>query len=573
MKKDRTDRSSVGWLLRVLKGQLGYAALLTALDVYLALVSVVLAWLLRNLVNAAAAGASGEFKKYALFLIILITSQIIANTLLRHFLEYCRSTAENALKRRLFQTILYKEYEWVSNIHSGEWMNRLTNDTQVIAEGISSVIPSIAGMLVRMIGAMILMIYLCPPISWVMLPCGFGLILFSYLFRRTLKKLHCMIQEKDGKLRIFLTESIGSLLVVKSFMKEEGIAAEADTRMDAHREARMRRVRFSNLCNIGFSIVMRGMYLVGVLSCGYGILTNTLSYGNFVAVLQLVGQVQGPLANITACIPKFFAMIASAERLMEAEKLPEDRGNPRSKDFNSDAVQHLYDKKMKGISFDDVSFSYLSRENSCERDSSGDDPVISHLSFQIQKGDYVAITGPSGSGKSTALKLLMGIYMPQSGSVSMLMEDGGMLPPDSGYRALFAYVPQGNQLMSGSIRQVVSFGTAGDRQTEKDIYHALDIACADFVRALPDGLDTVLGERGSGLSEGQMQRIAIARAIYSGRPVLLLDEATSALDEENERRLLMNLRNMTDKTVLIVTHRPAAREICNKSIAFSRLKC
>ena len=196
--------------------------------------------------------------------------------------------------------------------------------------------------------------------------------------------------------------------------------------------------------------------------------------------------------------------------------------------------------------------------------------MLENISLEIQKGEYVAFTGHSGCGKSTALKLLMSIYRLDSGKRLLVGKDGSSQPLDSRWHRLFAYVPQGNQLMSGTIRDIVSFADKSQSGDEEKIARALKIACADeFVGELESGIDTLLGERGKGLSEGQMQRIAIARAIFSESPVLLLDEATSALDSQTEKRLLENLRSMTDKTVVIVTHRPAALEICDRVLKFS----
>lgn len=196
--------------------------------------------------------------------------------------------------------------------------------------------------------------------------------------------------------------------------------------------------------------------------------------------------------------------------------------------------------------------------------------MLENISLEIQKGEYVAFTGHSGCGKSTALKLLMSIYRLDSGKRLLVEKDGSSQPLDSRWHRLFAYVPQGNQLMSGTIRDIVSFADKSQSGDEEKIAQALKIACADeFVGELESGIDTLLGERGTGLSEGQMQRIAIARAIFSESPVLLLDEATSALDSQTEKQLLENLRSMTDKTVVIVTHRPAALEICDRVLNFS----
>ena len=215
----------------------------------------------------------------------------------------------------------------------------------------------------------------------------------------------------------------------------------------------------------------------------------------------------------------------------------------------------------------DASFSYRTT------DEQGRLTVLENMNVEIQKGEYVAFTGHSGCGKSTLLKLLMSLYPLDSGERYICAVKGGQkvkYPLTASWRGLFAYVPQGNQLMSGTIREIVAFGDLDAMQQKERLMQALRIACADeFVMALEHGVDTRLGERGAGLSEGQMQRIAIARAIFSDRPILILDEATSSLDEATEQQLLTNLQQMTDKTVLIITHRPAALKICDRSIAMT----
>ena len=258
-------------------------------------------------------------------------------------------------------------------------------------------------------------------------------------------------------------------------------------------------------------------------------------------------------------------MLASAERLMEIEAYKE---NNAEQVLNTEEAKELYDKAMKEIVFDKVSFDYDKE--------TGASPVLQGINLSVQKGDYVAITGTSGCGKSTLLKLLMGVYEPQSGKIDVVMHNHDRQPVGR-MRRLFAYVPQGNYLMGGTIREVVSFGrelkeeaVSGTRtRARMSVEKALELAGGTFVSELPEGLDTVLGEKGAGLSEGQMQRIAIARALYTDAPVLILDEATSALDSDTESKLLNNLKQLTDKTVLIVTHRPEALKICNRRIVLT----
>lgn len=332
-------------------------------------------------------------------------------------------------------------------------------------------------------------------------------------------------------------------MIIKVFTTEKHTYNESLKTMEEHKKARMEKTRFSNVCNVGFSFMMNGAYVLGAIYSVIGIYRGTVSYGTLMALLQLISQIQAPFANITSYIPKYHAMIASSERLLEIEKSCMDiEENNGIKDFESISLEH-------------IDFSY---EKSRE-------VILKDFNLHLEKGECIGFTGPSGCGKSTVLKLLLSLYPITSGTKTITC-DGKSELLTSGYRHLFSYVPQGNQLMSGTIRDVVTFSNANN---EEKIWEALEIACAsDFVRKLPNGLDTKLKEQGSGISEGQMQRLAIARAIYSNRPILLLDEATSALDVKTEKQVLSNLKAMKDMTVIIVTHRLEALSICSREVQF-----
>lgn len=539
---------------------------LTLVEAIAGMSGVLEALLLRNIVDCAVDGNGGRFWHFLVLLVLLLAGMIALRGVIRWLVELSKATFENIFKGRLTRQILQKDYATVSAIHSGEWMNRLTSDTVVVSEGYVDILPGLAGMLVKLVSALVMIIALDARFAAVLIPGGIAVTGMTYFFRRALKRLHKRIQERDGRLRVFLQERISNMMIIRSYAAEERTQRETGERMEAHKAARMRRIRFSNICNIGFGTAMDGMYLFGVGYCGYGILTGAISYGTLTAVIQLISQIQAPFANLTGYLPKYYAMLASAERLMEIEAYP---SNGSARTLKLDEVRDYYDRNLAAFGLRDVTFTYypaterldaLTRENM--------PPALEKLSLEVRKGDYIAFTGRSGCGKSTALKLLMGVYSPDAGERYIEDSHGKRQPLDGKWRRLFAYVPQGNQLMSGTIREIVSFARPERGGDDAAIGRALEIACGDFVKELDDGIDTVLGERGTGLSEGQMQRIAIARAIFSESPVLLLDEATSALDEATERRLLENLRGMTDRTVIIITHRPAALAICNRIEAF-----
>lgn len=529
---------------------------------------VLYALLLRSIVDSAAAHDREGFWKYVLLSVLLVLAQLAMRAVIRWLTELSKSTFENLFKSRLADNILHKDFASVNAVHSGEWLNRLTNDTVVVADSYVDILPGLVGMVVKMISAVIMMIALDWRFACILLPCGVLLIILTYAFRKVLKTLHKSVQEKDGKLRIFLQERIGSMMIIRSFAAEEQTKEEIIAKMSDHKGARMRKNRFSNVCNIGFGLAMNGMYIFGVAYCAYGILIDTISFGTLTAITQLISQIQAPFANITGYLPKFYAMTASAERLMEIESFSDDS---ESSPLSIEEVGSFYSGNMKSFGLKNAKFTYYPAVDSIKSLSKDDMPlVLNDISIDIKKGEYVAFTGHSGCGKSTVLKLLMSIYKLDGGERYLTSADGTEKPLSAEWHRLFAYVPQGNQLMSGTIREVIAFADMSAVNDDERIRSALEIACADgFVSELDNGTDTLLGERGTGLSEGQMQRIAIARAIFSGSPVLLLDEATSALDEMTERQLLENLRRMTDKTVVIVTHRPAALEICDRVIDFT----
>lgn len=552
----------VKWLYDITNTKKRYVGILVLLQTFLSVSGVVYALLLRNAIDEAVAKDRNGFFLYVGMIIGVVVVQIAMRAVVRYLEEYLRSSLENACKTRLFQSLLRKDFSSVTNVHSAEWMNRLTSDTVVCANGIVEILPRLIGLVVKMVAAFSMILVLEPNFVWILVPGGIIMILFTYVFRRVLKKLHKDVQEKDGKLRVLLQEHISSLLVLKAFAVEEQSGFEADCKMEDHQDARLRRTRFSNICNTGFSAAMNGIYLLGgVAYCGYGILMGTVSYGTFTAILQLIGQIQSPFANITGFLPRYYAMAASAERLMEAEAFAEDCPSGVK---TLEEVQDFYQNAFEGIVLEHVGFTYRPLDG-CEDVT----VVLKDLSMSIGKGDYVALTGQSGCGKSTVLKLLMSLYPLDAGTRSIAKQEGSE-ELTSEWRRLFTYVPQGNHLMCGTIRELVSFANKEAGNQDVRINQALEISCAmDFVKELEAGIDTVLGEKGQGLSEGQMQRLAIARAVFSDSPILLLDEATSALDEETERKVLDNLKRMTDKTVIIVTHRMKALEICNKVAHFT----
>ena len=542
---------AMSWIFGV-SGKLKLGVLLLVLlNSAISISAVAFALVLREAIDGAVSGNKMVFLKFVIILGLIMVGQIAARGVIRFLDEYVRSGMENVIKTRLYETVLSRKYSAITAFHTGELLNRITNDAVVVADGFVQIIPGIIAMLVKLAGAAAVLFVLDYRFSVIFFAGGGLVLIFTTLFRRVMKKLHKDVQAADGVLRSYLSENLGSLMVLKTFGAERKSIDTSKQYMDKHRFMRMKRNRFSNICNVGFGLVMNGGYIFGLCWCSFGILHGSITYGTLSAVLQLVDQLWAPLANMTGYLPKFYGMLSSAERCMELETLEEEHVESQ---FSRDYCRELY-KDMTSIECKNITFRYE------------DDIILENADISIGKGELITIMGNSGAGKSTLLKLLLAIYEPEKGTLEIKTEKDSYALTER-YRKMFAYVPQGNFLMSGNVTSAIASldDTSADVDMDK-VKAVAHIACADtFVEKLEHGYDTLIGERGMGISEGQAQRLAIARALYTDAPVLLLDEATSALDEQIEKKVLKNIRELTDKTVIIVSHRKAVLEVCDRCV-------
>ena len=509
--------------------------------------SLMIAAATRGLIDSAVGRDGRQF----LFNAILISGAVLTIRLcgLISGLLSAKTGAEllRDLRTMVLKRLLHKQYAELDGFHSGELVNRMFSDVGIVRNGIMEAVPAIVSMAVGFAGAAVLLIRMDWRFILLMLAGGLlGLILIA-AFHKPMTSRHKAAQESEGRLHAALQELLENLRLVKASGTEKRMEGRTEDRQQAFLAAQLRKGRFSVSMNNSISLVFQLSWLFCMLWGCYGIYCGRLTYGMLAAILQLLGQIQGPFSKAAGVADQLYGTISSAERLKELLDLPEEEPVP--------ADDSVPDREFREIRLCGVDFSYGRRA----------EPVLKQVNLTIRAGEFAAVTGASGSGKSTLFQLLLGIYQPVGGELKFCFADGKEMAVSRSTRGLFAYVPQGNTLFSGTLRENLTMFT--DSASDEEILQAARLACLDrFLAELSDGLDTVIGERGIGLSEGQAQRVAVARALLSRAPILLLDECTSALDEKTETELLRNIASLRGKTCLIVTHRRAALEICNSRI-------
>lgn len=551
-----TDTDSLKWVLNNSKKQWIFITLLTFVNVIIAVGSIAISYLLKNVINSATGkfGVSTDQRLDAIFfwgtIFVVITITQVASRIISNHLVF-RITARLTIdiKSSLYKQMLKKSYAQITKYHTGEMLNRLNDDVNTISNAITTIIPNVVFIVVKLIGIFVVLATIDPLFTLLFIGVGLGVFVFSSLFKGAMKNYHKQIMETDGKIRSFMQETLASLMVIKVFKSEDKVEKTASELQEENFRRKAKRNIISLTTHSAFTLAFNGAYIFGLLYCAVKIANNdpNIDYGTLSQVLSLVSQISVPINSLTTIIPSYYGAIASAERIIELESLDDE---PVINDDNLD-IARLY-SELESIEFCNITFSY-------DRDEIFDD-----TSLTINKGDLVVMTGISGIGKSTLTKLLLGVFPLAKGEIYLKLKDGTTMPVDTNTRKFFSYVPQGNFLLSGTIRDNIAF--INSEASDEEIWRAVRFACADFIAELPKGLDTVIGEKGIGLSEGQIQRVAIARAILSNAPVILLDEATSALDEMTELRLLENIKELSDKTCILISHKKAANAVCNKEV-------
>ena len=588
------DKVTYAWLFAQSRAQHGRIVALSVLCALQAAVLVGFALACRAVIDQAVAGNARGLLASAAVLAGVIVSQLVLRLAINGTQERIRARFALELRKSMLDSIFAARYGNVLRFHSGELSNRMFSDVQVVSNGVSTIIPSFVSMIAQLVFAIAVLALISPP----MVALFAGAALLSFVLARTLrgrlKALHRAVQEKEGAVRVFLQEALEHQLVIRSFGAQPATSAHADALQEEHFGAQMRRRGWSIAANASFAFFFNALYAVALTWCAFELLHGTMSYGTLMAVLQLIARIQAPVSSLSGMLPQLYQTLASAERLMEVAELP------HSENRLPLTAAEFY-QRLSGVRICDLAFSYRDEEGGGEVEAadalgcdaadgevagilsdaadgalagdvaeaecdagekaapaSSEDEVAS-LSCEgafVPKGSFVVVEGPSGSGKSTLFKLVLGAYDAEGFAYELADSAcaASQVPP-----GVFAYVPQDNFLFAGSVRENVAF--AAPDATDDQVKRACETACAwGFVGELPQGLDTMIGEHGQGLSQGQLQRLAIARAVCSGAPIMVLDEVTSALDDATEAAVLANIAALPGKTVFVAAHRAKARE-------------
>lgn len=534
--------SNIRWIASGIKPFIKALIIIIVLESLTSFASVVMAIASKNLIDLA---VKNELSK-ALIFAAMFVGIIVFNQVVNAFLTvYSARTLEQysyTLRQRVFSKLLNVEWAQVTRFHSGDLLTRLTSDIGTVASGSLSILPSIISLGVQLITAFVTLLIYEPSLAifaFMLVP---FVVVISRFYSRRMSKMHTKLQETESSYRAHIQESLQNILVIKTFNLEK----QSQGKVEEIQKERLHWVTEKSKTGVLANTIMSLGYWLGYgLAFGWGVVklaNKTASFGTMTAFIQLVNQIQGPFMALSRIFPQIISALVSAGRLKELEEL------------NSEASGEQTEVPgTAGIRFDSVSFEYEK-----------DERVLNSISIEAQPGETVAIMGTSGEGKTTMIRLILALLKPNKGKVVCFDGENREYEISSDTRNWFTYVPQGNTLFSGTIAENLR---AGEHQaTEDEMKQALDMACAlDFVEKLPDGINTEIGEKAYGLSEGQAQRISIARALLRSAPIIILDEATSALDIELEERLLENIGKLKPaRTCIIITHRKTALSICNK---------
>ncbi|MBQ7229306.1 MAG: ABC transporter ATP-binding protein [Oscillospiraceae bacterium] len=535
----------ISWIYHKIKRRLPMILLMAGLNVAVSYANIQFALTTKTVVNSAIAMDHHLLTQSAMVMIGLSLFRLVGNSVGQFLMANNKENLERDFKHSVLHTILRCDYSRISNYHSGDLLQRMEADAATVFLGVMTMMSGLAGLIMSLVSAVIALLNIAPGFTVV---CGAAAVVIgstALLFRGILKQLSKDASAANGRVRGYFQEMLSRLMVIQALDLAPQVEHRSDIILDERWQIRKRQRNIGMISKFGTSAISYLSYLVTMLWCAWKLVNGQITYGDVMALTSLVSTVRSSAISLPKTLPRIFAITAACDRIMELENIPQQP------DPDPEKVRSIYDT-MTGFTARDLTFSY-------DRD-----PVMRQVSLTIPKGGLTVIVGPSGIGKSTLLKLLLGLYRQDSGSL-VIDTPSGEIPVDRGTRALFTYAPQGNFLLSGTLRENLTY--TNPQATDDELRQALYVSALDeYVATLPQGLDTVLRENGAGLSEGQAQRLSLARAILSGAPVLLLDEVTSALDAVTEKTVLERICALPGKTCIAVTHRPAALALADHII-------
>ena len=530
------------WLWRASKTNRTQAIINASIGLLSVVVSLAQVWAVQHAIDVAAGSIPGSLLNAVAFMGLLILANFaltIASVWGRNILGI---RAQNRMQQRMLDRILRTEWHGKETLHSGDVLNRLEFDVSNVVVFITETLPNVLSVLMMFLGAFFYLFSLDRILAIITIAIIPVFIVFSKIYVGQMRRYTRQVRDSDSKVQSVLQETIQHRMLIKTLESDDTAVNRLEhTQSELHQNV-VRRTKFSLFSNLVLNFGFALGYLVAFAWAALRMSRHTLTFGGMTAYLQLVGRIQGPARNLTKLVPAFVSVFTAAERLMELEEDPlEEQGDPVMLDVPC------------GVRLNHVYYQYSAAERL----------VINDLSFDFKPGSSTAVLGETGAGKTTLIRIILALLKPQQGSVTIYDSHESMaLTPRM--RCNIVYVPQGNTLLSGTIRDNLRLGRLG--ATDREMAEALHTACADFVFDLPDGLDTECSEAGGGLSEGQAQRISIARALLRDRSIMLFDEATSALDPDTERQLLDNILGRHDRTIIFITHRQAVVGYCDQTL-------
>ena len=505
-------------------------------------------FLCKRLVDIATGDATGSLGLYTATVLTVVFLRLVFSAVNVRVENLTNSKMNFIIRRSLYSNLLYAEWLGKEKRHTGDTVNRLESDVSTVTNVIVSDVPQIFTTVVQMVAAIVFLCTMDWRLAALLVLVTPLFILFSRVFVRRLREMTRGIRETESEVQSHLQESLQHRMVIQSMENEGRMEDRLDDLQDREYGQIKERTRFNIIARTLVSATFSFGYIAAFLWGVYGISKGSLTFGVMTAFLQLVGQIQRPLVNLTRQIPSFVYSTTSIDRLMELEDAP--------KEVTGDPVKLA---GPAGIRVEGLDYRY----------PDGTRMILKDLTFDFPPLSRTAIVGETGSGKSTLIRLMLALLKPVGGRV-VLYDGMQEVPASAATRCNLVYVPQGNTLFSGSVRENLLMGNP--KATEEEMYAALETAEANFVFSLPEGLETRCGERGAGLSEGQAQRIAIARGLLRPGCILLLDEFSSSLDPETESRLMENLtKKAADKTMIFITHRERIAQLCERTCRIERL--